>query len=65
MTLAEVMSMAEGSQLSLAPKQKPSETRAWEILLEGTRNKSKMDAITPQDPKLQQNLLGQWQSRHS
>lgn len=67
MTLTEAV--AEGSQMSLAPKQKASETHAWgpgpTEALEGAGNKSQTDMVTSQGPKPHQNLLGQWQTRHS
>lgn len=62
MTLTEGVPVAEGSQLSLALKQKASETRAWgpgpREAQEGAGNKSKTDMITSQDPKPHQKLPG-------
>lgn len=49
MTLTEAVPMAEGSQMSLAPKQKASETHAWgpgpTEALEGAGNKSQTDPL--------------------
>lgn len=61
MTLTEGVPVAEGSQLSLAPKQKASETQAWgpgPREARGAENKSKTDRITSQDPKLHPKLPG-------
>jgi hypothetical protein len=69
MTPTEGVPVAEGSQLSLAPKQKASETRAWgsgpREALEGAGNESKADTITSQDPKPHQNLPATAQTRQS